>query len=108
MKANNGILIVDEAFLRRIQTKIKVDFVNPEQFHEILRRVCARLNLTYVAEVADQLIQMIGEEYKEPLRACYPRDILQQVVWTAQYLQREPVLDRESVNRACRTYFLAP
>jgi predicted ATPase with chaperone activity len=48
--------MVDEAFLRRIQTKIKVDFVNPEQFHEILRRVCARLNLTYIADVADQLI----------------------------------------------------
>jgi predicted ATPase with chaperone activity len=100
--------MVDEAFLRRIQTKIKVDFVNTEQFHEILRRVCARLNLTYIAAVADQLIHMIGEEYKEPLRACYPRDILQQVVWTAQYLQAEPVLDRESVNLACRTYFLAP
>jgi hypothetical protein len=51
---------------------------------------------------------MIREEYKEPLRACYPRDILQQVVWTAKYLQREPVLDRESMNQACRTYFLAP
>ena len=99
--------MVDEAFLRRIQTKIKVDFVTPEQFHEILRRVCARLNLTYNAAVADLLIHMV-EEYKEPLRACYPRDILQQIVWAAQYLQREPVLDRDSVSQACQTYFLTP
>ena len=100
--------MVDEAFLRRIQTKIKVDFVTPEQFHEILRRVCARLNLTYNADVADLLIHMVLEEYKEPLRACYPRDILQQIVWAAQYLQREPVLDRDSVSQACQTYFLTP
>ena len=45
-------------------------------------------------------------EYKEPLRACYPRDILNQVIWEAQYLQKKPLLDRESVARACRNYFL--
>ncbi|OGP69495.1 MAG: hypothetical protein A2169_10345 [Deltaproteobacteria bacterium RBG_13_47_9] len=100
--------LADEAFLRRIQTKIKVDFVSPEQFREIFRRVCLQFNLKYNAAVADDLIQMIGLEYKEPLRACYPRDILQKVLWGAHYLQKEPHLDREAVAKACRNYFLAP
>jgi hypothetical protein len=51
---------------------------------------------------------MINRQYKEPLRACYPRDILQQILWEAHYLQKEPRLDREAVAQACRNYFLAP
>ena len=100
--------MVDEAFLRRIQTKIKVDCVTPEQFREIFRRVCLQLDLSYDVAVVDDLIQMIGLEYKEPLRACYPRDIVQQIVAGARYLQKEPRLDREAVAQACRNYFLAP
>lgn len=100
--------LVDEAFLRRIQTKIKVDFVTPEQFREILRRVCLQSGLKYDAAVVDKLIQMIGLEYKEPLRACYPGDIVQQILWGARYLQKEPRLDREAVTQACHNYFLAP
>ena len=98
--------LVDEAFLRRIQTKILVNFVTPDQFREIFRRFCLKSNLPYEASVADDLIQMVSEQYKEPLRACYPRDILNQVIWEAQYLQKKPLLDRESVARACRNYFL--
>jgi predicted ATPase with chaperone activity len=100
--------VVDEAFLRRIQTKIKVNFVTPEQFREIFQRVCLQFNFKYDAAVVDDLIQMIGLEYAEPLRGCYPRDILQQILCEAHYLQKEPRLDREAAARACRNYFLAP
>jgi predicted ATPase with chaperone activity len=100
--------LVDEAFLRRIQTKIKVDFVTPEQFREIFRRVCLQFSLKYDAGMVDDLIQMIEKEYKEPLRACYPGDIVQQILSEARYLQEEPRLDREAVVQACHNYFLAP
>jgi hypothetical protein len=100
--------MMDEAFLRRIQTKIKVDFVSPEQFHEIFRRVCAQYELRYDGAVVDSLMQMIGQDFKEPLRACHPRDVVLQIVWAAQYLQKEPVLDRDTVNQACRNYFITP
>jgi len=100
--------LVDEAFLRRIQTKIKVDYVSPEQFHEIFRRVCLQLNLKHDAAVVEDLIQMVGRQYNEPLRACYPRDIVQQILSGARYLQREPLLDREAVAQACHNYFLPP
>ena len=98
--------MMDEAFLRRIQTKIKVDFVSPEQFREIFRRICVQYELKYDAAVVDDLIQMIGQNFKEPLRACHPRDVVQQIIWAAQYLQKDPVLDRDTVAQACRNYFL--
>ncbi len=100
--------LVDEAFLRRIQTKIKVDFVSPEQFREIFRRVCLQFSLKYDAGVVDDLIQMIGKEYKQPLRACYPNDVVKQILSEARYLQKEPCLDSEAVAQACRNYFLSP
>ena len=99
--------LVDEAFLRRIQTKIKVDFVAPEQFREIFRRVALKYNLQGETGLADELIRMIEEEHKEPLRACYPRDVIQQVVWRAGYFQKAPSLDRESLTQACSSYFLS-
>ena len=100
--------MMDEAFLRRIQTKIKMDFTNPEQFHEIFRRVCLQSSLSYDATVVDDLIQIINLEYKEPLRACYPRDLVRQILSSARYSEKEPSLNRETIAEACRNYFLAP
>jgi predicted ATPase with chaperone activity len=99
--------MLDEAFLRRIQTKIKVDYVSPEQFREIFRRVCVQFKLEHDPSVADELIRLISVDYKEPLRACYPRDIVQQILWKAQYLQKVPRLDRVAVTQGCQNYFLA-
>ncbi|MDD3474193.1 MAG: hypothetical protein PHS86_15540, partial [Syntrophaceae bacterium] len=99
--------LVDEAFLRRIQTKIKVDFVTPQQFREIFSRACLKLDVDCDAALLDNLARIIEVEYKEPLRACYPRDILQQIVWEAKYLQKDPEVNRESIDRACRNYFIA-
>ena len=100
--------LVDEAFLRRIQTKIKLDNIGDEQFHEICRRVCAEEHLEYQPSVVDGLIHIIRRDLNQPLRACYPRDIISQVCWGARYEKRTPRFDRESVATACNTYFLAP
>jgi predicted ATPase with chaperone activity len=98
--------LVDEAFLRRIQTKIRVDSVTKEQFHEIFRRVCHEFEVRYEAEAVDKLIDQIEHELKQPLRACYPRDLVQQVCWSARYEKREPQLDQETLQQACHNYFL--
>jgi predicted ATPase with chaperone activity len=100
--------LVDEAFLRRIQSKIKVDFVSPEQFHQIFRNVCGELNLTYSELAVEVALSIIQTEMKQPLRACYPRDIAQQIVWAAKFLSREPALDEASIFQACHNYFLEP
>jgi len=100
--------LMDKAFLRRIQTKIKVDFVTPEEFREIFRRICNEFDLKYDAAVVDDLIRIISREYKESLRACYPGDIVQQILSRSRYLQEHPRLDREAVVQACHNYFVAP
>lgn len=99
--------LADEAFLRRIQTKIKIDFMSPDQFREIFRRLCVKHDLNYEPALADDLIGIIEQDRREPLRACYPRDILQQILWAAQYRQKKPRLDRKALEDACNNYFLA-
>jgi predicted ATPase with chaperone activity len=100
--------LVDEAFLRRIQTKIRLGSVTREQFHEICRRVCADNQLPYDTGLIEELIDTIATDLGHDLRACYPRDIINQVCWAARYESRPPKLDRDSLAHACRTYFISP
>src|SRR5262249_36693618 len=84
--------LADEAFLRRIQTKIKVDYVSAQQFDEICRRVCSEFGLSCDTEVLEEL-RCVLSRHGQPLRACYPRDIVQHLRWAASYQGRQPQLD---------------
>ena len=98
--------LADEAFLRRIQTKIKVGAVSEQQFHAIFRAVCGTCNLPCEAGMVDELIQIIRRELKEPLRACHPRDLVNQICWKARYKDAEPCLDRDTLLAAVDAYFV--
>jgi len=97
----------DDAFLRRIPNKIRLDFITGEQFREIFRRVCSRYEVPFDAALVDQLTEYLGSDLKQPLRPCYAGDLLQQVCWEAQFDGRQPTLDWATITRACHSYFLA-
>jgi predicted ATPase with chaperone activity len=98
--------LADAAFLRRIQTKVKVGAVTEAQFREIFRRVCSDVGLPYESDIIDEVIRVIQNDLKEPLRACHPRDIVNQIRWAARYEQREALLNRESLHTAVEAYFV--
>jgi hypothetical protein len=98
--------LADEAFLRRIQTKIKVDYVTPEQFDEISRRVCVEFGLDCDIGIIEEL-RFVLSRHKQPLRACYPRDIIQHLRWAARYEGQQPQVSLAAVEQACRSYFLS-
>ncbi len=95
----------DEAFFRRLQTKIKVDYATPEQFHEICHRVCLESDLEYDATVVDLLIDSVTTEFNRPLRQCYPRDIVRQICLKARFEGEQPRFDTQAVSDACRNCF---
>jgi predicted ATPase with chaperone activity len=103
----NPASLADEAFMRRIQTKIRVTYVTEEQFHEISRRVCAHEGLVYDAAVVDGYIKILAGLH-QPLRACYPRDIIQHICWKAKYEGKQPLLTLDLIREACDSYFLRP
>src|SRR5437763_14682 len=100
--------LVDEAFLRRIQTKIRLGSVTREHFHEICGRVCAQNKLHSHHGLIEELLDTIATDLGQDLRPCYPRDIINQVCWAARYESRPAQLDRDSLAQACRTYFISP
>ena len=100
--------VVEEAFLRRIQTKINLSKVTPAQFHEIFRGACTAAEVDYDAALVDTLIERIEHELKQPLRPCQPRDLINQIKWRARYEQHAPVLSAQTLDAACCAYFIAP
>jgi hypothetical protein len=98
--------LADDAFMRRIQTKIKVGAVSEQQFHAIFHAVCGTCGLECEAGMVDELINIIRKELKEPLRACYPRDLVNQICWKARYKDTEPCLDRDALLAAVDAYFV--
>jgi predicted ATPase with chaperone activity len=100
--------VLEDAYLRRIQTKIKIDSVSEEQFCEIFQRNAEDLGLDYDPEVVRNLAVYIRETIKEPLRPCYPRDILSQICWAAKYEGRPAIIDEESIAHSVESYFLTP
>jgi len=99
--------LVDPAFLRRIQTKIKIGEVSDDNFNEIFCRVAAQNQVPFDIGIPNDLIDFIHVSLKQELRSCYPRDIVNQVCWAAQYEGRKPYLDRTALKQAVEAYFLA-
>jgi len=102
----NPAALADAAFLRRIQTKIKMEPVSPVQFHEIFRRVCSERELQYEEAIVEYVIAFIKDKLNEPLRPCYPRDLVNQVCWAARYDDKPANLDHETIRRALSAYFV--
>jgi len=98
--------LADEAFLRRIPNKIRTDYATPEQFIEIFRVECATRLLDSEEGVAEHLVKVITQGMKQPLSHCYARDLINQIYWAAAYLGVEPRLTRNTLEQACRNYFL--
>ena len=98
--------VMDPAFLRRIQTKIGLGAISDGQFSEIFRRVAGDNGLEVDAGLLDELIVMIRDTRQQELRACQPRDLVNQVLWAAQYEDRPPEINCAALMRAVDAYFL--
>lgn len=98
--------LVDEAFLRRLRHKIEIVDPTYEEYREIFRRVATSKGVTY----SDQgLAYLLQEWYIKPdrkLRASHPRDLCDQILDIAQYLNVEPAMSRELIDRAARSFFV--
>jgi predicted ATPase with chaperone activity len=97
--------LVDPAFLRRIQTKIKIGACSDEQFTEIFRRVAHDKRVSYDPDIPAGLINFIRTSLGQELRSCYPRDIVNQVCWAARYEGKQPHVDYRTLQRAIEAYF---
>ncbi len=98
--------LVDDAFLRRIRYKIKVDYPTQEAFQEIFERVCAENSLEFNREVFDLLLEGFYGKHGIRPSACQPRDIVAHIVDSCRYHNHIPKFSSEFAGQAWENYFL--
>ena len=96
--------LADEAFLRRIHNKIYVEPVSPECFHEILARVLDERRLACDAPAAAYFAELCLRR-GDALKACYPADLCDILMWRSQYEGRPPQVTRAELDQAADLYF---
>lgn len=99
--------LVDDAFLRRLRSKVKVDYVNRAQFVEIFQVYCDLYHVEFDPAAVEYLLTRYYDEGKRPLTACHPRDLLEQILDYCRFYHLPPRLTPENLDRACHSYFVA-
>ncbi|MGH7536706.1 MAG: ATP-binding protein [Gemmatimonadales bacterium] len=98
--------LVEEAFLRRIHYKIKVESPPEEQYERILRRCCEAKALPFNRAAMDQIYRDFYARFSIAPRGCHPRDLVEHLCDIAKYLEVPIGLTPDLVDRSCRSYFL--
>ncbi len=99
--------LADEAFLRRIPNKIRVDDVGERAFFMIFERVVHERRLSASPEAAPQLRDLCLE-LGGKLRACQPADIVDLIVSISTFDGFDPEISPDNLERAARIYFGKP
>jgi hypothetical protein len=98
--------LVEEAFLRRIHYKVRAQGPSRQQYEEIFRRCASGRGLTYQPEAVAQVYRDFYDARGIAPRGCHPRDLVDHVCDIARFLEVEPALSSDLLERACRSYFL--
>ena len=97
--------LADEAFLRRIQTKVLVESVTAPVFDEIFRRVVEKVQAHCDAGSAEYLRERCLAAGATCLRACYPGDIFRLIRAICEYEGYPTRISRANIDRAVGLYF---
>jgi len=98
--------LADEAFLRRIPYKIEIEDPTLQQFARIFEMICQRRDVKFHPVMVSYLHRRHYRPLARPLRACQPRDLVEQVTALCQYRGEEPRITRELLDAACAAYFV--
>jgi len=97
---------LDEAFLRRIPHKVMIPNPTLYEYYMLFERVCQAKGVPFDKDGFSYLVDKYYRKADRPLRACHPRDLVDQIVTVARYNEQEPGLTKESIDQACANYFV--
>ncbi|MCH7686628.1 MAG: AAA family ATPase [Planctomycetes bacterium] len=97
--------LVDDAFLRRIPYKIEVKAPSEEDFRKLFQMMAPNLGFEYNEEAVTYLIEKHFKAENRALRACHPRDLLQQVKNFCVYKKQKKKISKEAFDFAVYNYF---
>jgi DNA-binding MarR family transcriptional regulator len=96
----------DEAFLRRIQYKMRMPKPSVSEYLEIFRKVCDSREVLCDDQVATQFIQRHYRPGARPMRRCHPRDVISHALDIIHFEGSEFVLTGELLDRAWESCFV--
>jgi len=98
--------LVDEAFLRRLRHKIEIGDPSYETFRNIFKRVAEAKGVAYSDRGLAYLLQEWYIKRNRKLRASHPRDMCDQILDISRYLNVEPAMTKDLLERAAESYFV--
>lgn len=98
--------LVDEAFLRRLRHKIEIGDPSYEAYREIFKRIAETKGVPYSDRGLAYMLQEWYIKRNRKLRASHPRDICDQILDISRYLNVEPAMSKELIDRAAEAYFV--
>jgi hypothetical protein len=97
--------LVDEAFLRRIQTKLLIEDVSSENFDRIFQMVIEAEHVPCDDGCAAYLRDRCLTSGSKVLRACYPLDVFRLIKAISQYDGTPVNITQSNIDRAVDLYF---
>ncbi|ABC35938.1 ATPase [Burkholderia thailandensis] len=95
----------DDAFLRRLGSKLHVGPLPVERYRDVYDANCAALALGSDASTFDYLLRYLHEPARMPFLACYPGDLLRLVAAAVRYRGDAPVVTPQALHEAWRSFF---
>lgn len=102
----NPANLTDEAFQRRVRFRIPVEDPDLGQFCEVFEAVCAARGVPFDPAAFEWLVNTWWRPYNRPFRMVQPRDIVNQLIAIAKYLDQPPAMKADLLDRACQSYFV--
>jgi predicted ATPase with chaperone activity len=97
--------LVDEAFLRRLRFKLKINHPTVKEYHRIFRNVCLSNNLEYNPNALYYLMTKYTKAKNKPA-GCHPRDLIDHIIDEAHYLGKPPEITKQAIDTAWENYFV--
>ncbi len=98
--------LVDDAFLRRIQIKVKVEGPDQRRFSQIFAVICKQMNVPFDKPSFVHLLQKWYIQPKRVMQSVHPRDIIKTLVAICEYEGTQPRMTPQLIDEACSDYFV--
>lgn len=99
--------LMDEAFLRRIKYKVQARDPSKDMFKRIFQGVCSHYGVPFDEDGFEYLVREHYERVRRPFRGVHPRDLIDQLVSLARYIEEPPRMDPALLDAVVKTYFIA-
>ena len=95
----------DEAFFRRIQSKVLIPSITDDAFDEVLRRVCRGSGIELTPDAPGHLRRMSRDLGDGDLRPYLPGSVAKILISICTFEDRPLVLDPHMIERVAHLYF---